>query len=136
MEMRPDTDPIDSDSIATKWDDPAYDWLGDTYSSHVNPVFWKLHGWIDDCIEAWASANGISGDIDWNGTWVGGMSPYPDLHSPHGILATNAVRKSDLERSHDHMPDHDHVMNKVPEVVLLSGVRCHFYDVVSLPTED
>jgi hypothetical protein len=36
-----------------KWDDPKYDSLGDFYSSHVNPLFWRLHGWIDDRIEDW-----------------------------------------------------------------------------------
>lgn len=38
--------------ISTKWDDPRYNWLGEFYSSHVNPVFWRLHGWIDDRIES------------------------------------------------------------------------------------
>lgn len=36
-----------------KWDDQKYDYLGDFYSSHVNPLFWRLHGWIDDRIEDW-----------------------------------------------------------------------------------
>jgi hypothetical protein len=43
--------------IGQDWDDPQYDWLGDSYSSHVNPVFWKLHGWVDDRIEDWYRAN-------------------------------------------------------------------------------
>ncbi|MFG1945403.1 hypothetical protein [Nonomuraea sp. NPDC048826] len=40
-----------------KWDDPAYDYLGDFYSSHVNPLFWRLHGWVDDRIEDWFEAH-------------------------------------------------------------------------------
>lgn len=36
-----------------KWDHQKYDYLGDFYSSHVNPLFWRLHGWIDDRIEDW-----------------------------------------------------------------------------------
>jgi hypothetical protein len=40
-----------------KWDDPKYDSLGDFYSSHVNPLFWRLHGWIDDRIEEWFNAH-------------------------------------------------------------------------------
>jgi hypothetical protein len=26
------------------WDDPKNDYLGEFYSSHVNPLFWRLHG--------------------------------------------------------------------------------------------
>lgn len=43
--IRPDVDPGAPETIGPKWDDPAYDWLGDTYSSHVNSTFWKVHGW-------------------------------------------------------------------------------------------
>lgn len=39
-----------------KWDDPRYDFLGEFYSSHVNPLFWRLHGWVDDRIEDWYQA--------------------------------------------------------------------------------
>lgn len=58
-------------SIDEQWDAPAYDYLGDTYSSHVNPIFWKLHGWVDDRIEDWKRARGLSGAIEWRGTWLG-----------------------------------------------------------------
>lgn len=57
--------------IDSRWDNPAYNWLGDTYSSHVNPVFWKLHGWVNDRIIDWARANGLT-TITWRGFWVGG----------------------------------------------------------------
>lgn len=53
------------------WDAPVYDYLGDTYSSHVNPLFWKIHGWVDERIEDWKSARGMTGDIEWQGTWLG-----------------------------------------------------------------
>jgi hypothetical protein len=43
--------------ISKKWDDPKYDFLYDFYSSHVNPIFWRLHGWIDDRIEDWFEAH-------------------------------------------------------------------------------
>ncbi|HEU4407726.1 MAG TPA: hypothetical protein VFS43_20850 [Polyangiaceae bacterium] len=43
--------------IDKKWDVPSNDDLGDFYSSHVHPTFWRLHGWIDDRIEDWARAN-------------------------------------------------------------------------------
>lgn len=57
--------------IGEQWDAPDYDYLGDTYSSHVNPIFWKLHGWVDDRVEDWKRANGVSGEPEWRGTWLG-----------------------------------------------------------------
>jgi hypothetical protein len=43
--------------IDPRWDVPSNDDLGDFYSSHVNPTFWRLHGWIDDRIADWEAAN-------------------------------------------------------------------------------
>ena len=42
--------------FSDKWNSPKYDYLGEFYSSHVNPVFWRLHGWVDDRIEDWFRA--------------------------------------------------------------------------------
>lgn len=39
--------------FSDRWDNPKYDYLGEFYSSHVNPVFWRLHGWVDDRIDDW-----------------------------------------------------------------------------------
>jgi hypothetical protein len=77
-----------------KWDNPKYDYLGDFYSSHVNPVFWRLHGWVDDRIEEWFNAHEAShpGEIErydykgipWfkPGTWVQASEPFywPEHH--------------------------------------------------------
>jgi hypothetical protein len=68
---RPDPGPAEGHTIDMRWDDPRYDYLGDTYSSHVNPIFWSLHGWVDDRIEDWKAANGVYGNDFWKGTWVG-----------------------------------------------------------------
>lgn len=43
--------------IDKKWDAAEHDYLGDFHSSHVNPIFWKLHGWVDDCIGVWEAAH-------------------------------------------------------------------------------
>lgn len=75
-------------SIATKWDDPQYNWLGDTYSSHVNPVFWKLHGWVNDRVTDWARANNLT-VITWKGTWQGG--PMGNISSIIGTASTNTT---------------------------------------------
>ena len=130
MDRRPDSDPTNPDSIDPIWDASSYDWLGDTYSSHVNDVFWKLHGWVDDCIDAWAQANGVTGDIQWIGTWVGRMPPHPDPFSLHGMLAANAASSAEVREPTKRMHDHGDVMSKVLQIVQKSGVRCHFYDAV------
>jgi hypothetical protein len=46
-----------SDNFDPKWSLPNYDDLADFYSSHVNPIFYKLHGWIDDRINDWFDAH-------------------------------------------------------------------------------
>lgn len=63
------------------YDDPKYNWLGNPYSAHVNPIFWKLHGWVDDTIKIWLHANHYRtiaadcGERDdcypWKAKWVG-----------------------------------------------------------------
>jgi hypothetical protein len=58
-------------NIDPRWDDPAYNYLGDLYASHVNPLFWKLRGWVDDRVEDWKLARGVVGDIEWEGAWAG-----------------------------------------------------------------
>lgn len=77
--------PTDFDS---KWLDPAYDFLGEFYSSHVNPVFWSLHGWVDDRIEDWFAAHDVAhpGEVErvvldgiqWfkPGRWVSDEKPW------------------------------------------------------------
>jgi hypothetical protein len=77
--------------IEDRWDDPEYDYLGDVYASHVNPIFWMLHAWIDERVEDWRRAHGIAGDIAWKGTWVG---PPAEL-APHDQDAPAARREDD-----------------------------------------
>jgi hypothetical protein len=81
-----------------KWDDPKYDYLGDFYSSHVNPLFWRLHGWVDDRIEDWFNAHESAqpGEIEryeyqgiaWfrPGKWVQVDKPFywPEDHHHNG----------------------------------------------------
>jgi hypothetical protein len=63
-------------TISAEWDDPRYDFLLETYSSHVNPIFWKLHGWIDDRVENWKMVNGVLTNDFWKGTWLGKMPSH------------------------------------------------------------
>jgi hypothetical protein len=94
--------------IREVWDNPNYDFLGEFYSSHVNPVFWRLHGWIDDRISDWFQAHKAAhpGEVQQNdvqgvpwfkqGKWVHTNDPWegPD-ESDHG------------RAGHAHGPHHD-----------------------------
>ncbi|MGH8948603.1 MAG: hypothetical protein ACRDXF_07060, partial [Acidimicrobiia bacterium] len=73
-------------AIPPEWDDPAYDFLLETYSSHVNPIFWKLHGWIDDRVENWKVVNGVLGNDFWKGTWLGNMPSHEEQAPTNNVL--------------------------------------------------
>ena len=125
---RPDVDPASPGDIDTQWDDPSYDWLGDTYSSHVNPIFWHIHGWVDDTIQAWAAANAISGQIPWKGTWVGKAPAHPMPMSLHALLFTHPETPSEGVFPGHH--DHSSEMKKVLQLLIGSGKFHHLYDKV------
>jgi len=117
---RPDADPTQPDAtIPTTFDDPSYDFLGDTYSSHVNYIFWKLHGWIDNRIEDWKAANGVTGEPHWVGTWMGKMDmvSMPAMHDmealPHGMHPDFAAI---------HTLEHIQNMEQVRQVIAAAGV--------------
>lgn len=85
-ELIPAGRPIDD--LSRKWTLPAYDWLGEFHSSQVNPLFWRLHGWVDDRIEDWYRAHEdkhpgqvkrtVKGGIPWfrPGRWVQVQHPW------------------------------------------------------------
>lgn len=70
------------------YDDPAYDWLADPYSAAVNPLFWKLHGYVDNLIDEWLKAKGFQtiaedchkapGCYEWRGKWAGSEPTWSD----------------------------------------------------------
>ncbi|WP_419580920.1 hypothetical protein [Stieleria magnilauensis] len=59
--------------IDSRWANSSNDFLGDFYSSHVNPVFWRLHGWVDDRIEDWFAAHEAAHPGEVQRTDVGGL---------------------------------------------------------------
>lgn len=88
--------PLDFDA---KWLKPEYDYLGETFSSHVNPIFWRLHGWVDDRIEDWFRAHEVAhpgevrriekNGVTWfePGKWVQVADPWSGPathHDPSG----------------------------------------------------
>ncbi len=102
------------EAIPAEWDDPRYDFLVETYSSHVNPIFWKLHGWIDDRVEGWKVANGVFGNDFWKGMWVGKM---PEHEPPAGLQGVH-LRLEQPEAATEHLPE----MEDAVSVVRKSGV--------------
>jgi hypothetical protein len=65
--------PTGGETIGREWDDPRYDFLGDTYSSHV-----KI-------------ANGVFGDDFWQGTWVGKMPEHEEGATLHATLEVSEL---------------------------------------------
>lgn len=73
-----------------------YRYLGNPYSAAVNPVFWKIHGYVDNVVVKWLSANGYTSIADncggdaycyqWRSRWTGGAGydRNPDLGEPVG----------------------------------------------------
>jgi hypothetical protein len=124
--IRPDMEPEAADAIEKSWDDPAYNFLGDTYSAHLNPTFWKIHGWVDHCIDLWMQANNKQA-VSWTGTWVGPM--------PHDA-PDNSIFAQMPKREIMHGPHHrDHIsdMIAVAKEIRSSGFACHFYDNIKVP---
>lgn len=92
-------------SIDPKWDAPQYDFLGETYSSHVNPIFWRLHKWVDTIIDEWFDAHeedhpgeirkaDLSGIIWFHSErWVETDSPWssPSPHAHHDVRTMEKV---------------------------------------------
>ena len=55
----------------------ANDWLGAPFSSHVNDAFWKLHGFIDETITLWESAN--QKKAGFSSAWDGHSGYLPEM---------------------------------------------------------
>lgn len=112
---RPNPAPDQPETIPTEWDRVEYDYLGDTYSSHVNSIFWKLHGWVDDRLDDWARANRID-EINWVGTWVGVM--------PAGVRTSRGLLSALDHGGPDH---HMHEMEQALRAIAECGIFHEFY---------
>lgn len=101
-------DPADFD---TRWFGAENDFLGDPFSSHVNPVFWGFHGWIDDRIEDWYRAHErhhpgqvrrlqVNG-VKWfaPGRWVEVDDPWlgPDTHGCSTLPGTRPGKSVEMD---------------------------------------
>lgn len=111
--------------IDTKWDNLGYRWLGDTYSSHVHPTFWKIHGWVDDHIDLWRKANGLE-TITWEGTWQNG--PEETIED---LFAAGATGDADPDADADADSDSDcdenlEKMSQAVRILLQDGFEDSF----------
>lgn len=99
------------DDYAQRWYGAENDFLGDPFSSHVNPVFWRFHGWIDDRIEDWFQAHerlhpGEVRRLDVNGVpwfapgrWVEVADPWlgPDTHGCSTVPGLRPGRSVEMD---------------------------------------
>jgi len=78
--------------IDTYWDNEEYQFLADFYSAHVNPTFWKIHGWVENMIGNWSVANGLANglDVTWSSYWIGG--PAQSIPQLWQVAADGAYR--------------------------------------------
>lgn len=91
------------------------DWLGHPFSSHVNSYFWKLHGWVDDCVAAWESAMGETADL--SSAWTPppmDETPLPDevLGAPMAEASVTRLGRA-AKRMFNGPPDPDVLKNLV-----------------------
>jgi hypothetical protein len=97
--------------ITTRWDVLIYDNLSDFYSSHVNPVFWRLHGWVNDRINDWFAAHEEAhpGEVRRNkvdntswfevGRWVSAADPWTGPRTmPHGAISGMKGMNQDIKK--------------------------------------
>lgn len=120
MASFPSFDPTQVElNIAPEFYAVSVDYLGSPYSSHVNSLFWKLHGWVDETIEHWRVANELE-TINWTDTWTGDFPPPPSIVEPNEAFAT-------LRMVHDHMPHGHHSMEELNRVLrtINSFENCH-----------
>lgn len=120
--------PENAEAIPTEWDHPSYNYLGDTYSSHVNPIFWYLHGWVDQCIDRWQQARGLA-EITWTGTWVGKMPSSPEV-TPRNFITLMHHHSPLQDHEHDH---HLHELVQVAQLIGDCGIFTEFYTEWMMP---
>ncbi|MEU0946873.1 hypothetical protein ABZ379_29660 [Streptomyces canus] len=119
-EYRPGGDEF---SVDPKWDDSAYNWLGDTYSSHVNPLFWKIHGWVDARIDDWMAANNLQGPVPWSfdPPWSGPAGGHD--HGHHHPVAHLALRARPGNPEAEALQVRLNAMETTVEALKRAGVR-------------
>ncbi|MBY3095656.1 hypothetical protein HFO72_33545 [Rhizobium laguerreae] len=103
-----------------RWDNSKYNWLGEFYSAHLNPFFWRLHGWIDDRIEDWFTAHEEAhpgtvvrrqlGGVNWfePGPWVQIETPWVWPESLGSVQHGHGMAKDEVGGGDPSGHDHGH----------------------------
>jgi hypothetical protein len=119
-------DPIDS-----KWDVPDHDYLGDTYSSHVNPLFWFLHGWVDTCIDLWFAANGATpSTYKWTGTCTGKLDSRSDRERPLRAIFARPRGHEGAHEYHGHGTDVAEMEELIRALRSCGAIRNFYHDLL------
>lgn len=110
--------------VDNRWDDVRYDYLGDTYSSHVHETFWKIHGWVDDRIEDWKRVNHVD-EIEWIGKWVGPMHHHRHeemvkISQPKILVDLDGIPEQDLEDNFEKMIEVSKVLSHFENLGFIS----------------
>jgi hypothetical protein len=86
------------------WDRRAYDHLADPYSAHVNPIFWHLHGWVDQKINDWLKAKGLTLKADCAQTpscieWRPDVWTGPDHNRVFSTVGNSKIDEQSLRKT-------------------------------------
>jgi hypothetical protein len=84
------------------WDVPNADYLGSTYSAHVNPIFYRLHGYVDARIDDWVRANGYTSIAD---NCNGAPKCYQWKRLWEGVVPNHTAGMALMEHDEDHFKD-------------------------------
>jgi hypothetical protein len=136
----PDTDELIVDPVtgepderppfdfSDKWSSPKYDYLGEFYSSHVNPLFWRLHGWVDDRIDDWfkaqeASSPGRIKRRDLHGVeWFEVNKPFVMADSPFVGVSLDAHGDHHGHDGHAHPGAGDHQAAEIETMLKVMAI--------------
>ncbi|MEU0741117.1 hypothetical protein [Streptomyces sp. NPDC006134] len=113
-----------------------YDDLNDTFSSHVHPLFWRLHGWVDDRIEDWYAAHAAAHPGQVTRKTVGGVSwfaegPWVSVEAPWVGPAVSGHGPDGHDGGHGHGQGHGGQGHHGHDVAAMQRV----YDLIFKPAE-
>lgn len=87
------------------WTNVTNNYLGSTYTAHVHPIFWRLHGYVDNRINDWLRANNYTRIADASDatctqaskcyTWKRAWDGLKPAHAQHAMSLGTAFSTLD-----------------------------------------